>query len=67
MRGQVRPLQGTEAAAGWQAYRHRFSFVAELKSALRRTRLHCFTPTWIRLIDNRFGFGHREEGAWPPA
>ena len=32
-----------------------------LRSALAESRLYVLQPTWIRLIDNTEGFGHKEE------
>jgi uncharacterized protein YhbP (UPF0306 family) len=32
-----------------------------LRDALAGTRLHILQPSWIRLIDNTAGFGHKEE------
>jgi flavin prenyltransferase len=62
LRGQVRKVQpGPEWDAAWELYRAKFPFVAELKEVVVRNTLYAFTPAWLRLIDNRRGFGHKEE------
>ncbi|NOZ71473.1 MAG: pyridoxamine 5'-phosphate oxidase [Chloroflexi bacterium] len=45
-------------------YNKRFPFIAKaevLAGPLGRARYYKIVPTWIRLIDNRRGFGHKEE------
>jgi len=45
-------------------YLSKFSFIAnshKLRGAVERQTLYCFTPTWLRLIDNRRGFGWKAE------
>ncbi len=64
MRGMARVAEGEAKERGWQAYRDRFPFVAELPAALAGARLHLFRPTWARAVDNRKGFGHKEEWQW---
>jgi len=60
-------LRGTAAPAprrDWPRYLTRFPMAAtvpELATALRRTRLYRLEVSWARLIDNRQGFGHRDE------
>ncbi len=49
---------------GWDLYTVRFPFLLTnpvLTSALAKTALWRITPDWIRLVDNRLGFGHKEE------
>ena len=62
MRGLVRLLQpGDEWDAGWQLYQAKFPFVADLKAIIGRNRLYVFIPRWIRTVDNRRGFGFKQE------
>ena len=45
-------------------YLSKFSFIADshkLRGAVERQTLYCFTPSWVRLIDNRRGFGFKAE------
>ncbi len=45
-------------------YRQRFpmiDWVEMLAVPLHRARYYKIVPTWMRLIDNRKGFGHKEE------
>ncbi len=47
-----------------ELYMERFPFVAgasRLATALARARFYKIIPTWLRLIDNSQGFGHKEE------
>lgn len=62
LRGEVFPVPaGDSWNAGWQCYLKKFPFVQELKAELERSILYTFRPTWIRTIDNRRGFGFKEE------
>ena len=61
MTGQARILDGDEAEAARRAYARRFPFVAELASAMAASQIYAFSPTWVRLIDNRRGFGFQQE------
>jgi uncharacterized protein YhbP (UPF0306 family) len=62
LRGEARRLpRGTHWQAGWQCYQARFPFVAALKPLLRRNALYVFLPAWVRLVDNRRGFGFKQE------
>ncbi len=45
-------------------YLARFPFIARtevLAQALKSVHFYEIIPTWIRLIDNRLGFGHKQE------
>jgi len=63
--GPCRQLEGTERLKGWALYTARFPFVGSgnlvLSAALARTAMWVIEPEWMRLIDNRLGFGHKEE------
>jgi uncharacterized protein YhbP (UPF0306 family) len=64
-RGWCAPLLGTDAAGAWHIYADRFPFVTEqfpdLEAALKAAELWRLTPSWLRLLDNARGFGHRQE------
>ena len=49
----------------WRLYRAKFPFVAELEEAVSRNMLYVFIPHWLRLIDNRQGFGFKQEWTLP--
>ena len=53
--------QGPEWEAGWRAYCAKFPFVTQLKALVARNALYRFLPTWLRLVDNRQGFGYKQE------
>jgi uncharacterized protein YhbP (UPF0306 family) len=62
MHGQVSPVkQGTDWESGWKLYSQKFPFVANLKAIVLKNSLYVFTPNWIRLVDNRLGFGYKKE------
>ncbi len=61
MQGIVGRLEGPEAEAGRGIYARRFSFIGQLAEALAAGATYAFRPTWIRLIDNRRGFGFQQE------
>ena len=61
MTGLARALDGSEAEAARRTYARRFPFVAELASSMAASRMYAFTPSWVRLIDNRRGFGFQQE------
>jgi len=67
-RGSCRQLTGAERTRGWEIYSARFPFLQQPNAMLTRelanTALWRIEPTWMRLIDNRAGFGHKEE--WTP-
>ncbi len=65
MHGMVRPA-GDSAR---QTYLARFPFIARtetLARALKDVRFYEITPAWARLIDNRLGFGHKQEWRFDP-
>ena len=65
MRGLVHACLGEEGKRGRSAYFSRFPFARAMERALQDAALYCFLPDWVRLIDNRLGFGHKEEWSWP--
>ncbi len=66
IRGVVQAVPpGEEWEAGWQAYQAKFPFVAGLKELVAQNTLYVLRPGWIRLVDNRRGFGYKEEKTLP--
>jgi uncharacterized protein YhbP (UPF0306 family) len=66
LRGRVRRVEpGPEWAAAWELYAAKFPFVSELKEAVARNALYVFETRWARLVDNRRGFGFKEEWTLP--
>ncbi|HLE53604.1 MAG TPA: pyridoxamine 5'-phosphate oxidase family protein [Anaerolineales bacterium] len=62
MRGEVQWVEpGLEWDLAWERYAAKFPFVAGLKAVVERNQLFVFLPRWIRLVDNRRGFGYQEE------
>ena len=52
---------GSTWEAAWQLYQIKFPFVSGLKAILQRNALYEFIPSWLRLVDNRRGFGFKQE------
>lgn len=66
MGGLAAPVEaGEEWNTAWGLYKTKFPFVAGLKAIVARNRLYAFTPGWIRLVDNRRGFGFKQEWRFP--
>jgi uncharacterized protein YhbP (UPF0306 family) len=62
LRGTVQQVPlGPEWDQAWEQYRLKFPFVVGLKNIVARNNLYVFVPTWIRLVDNRLGFGFKHE------
>lgn len=62
--GLAAPCTGDEVIVARRIYGERFPFIASvqtLTAALARARYYRLVPSWIRLIDNTRGFGHKEE------
>ena len=64
-RGRCWQLAGEQRARAWTIYTARFAFLREgnaiLTAELAKTAIWCIEPDWMRLIDNRLGFGHKDE------
>ena len=64
MRGMVYRVEpGSEWERAWESYRLKFPFVMALKAIVARNALFAFQPRWLRWLDNRRGFGFKQE--WP--
>ena len=48
-----------------EKYKAKFGLGDELDSVISRSSLYCFEPRWMRLIDNRRGFGWNMEWTFP--
>ncbi len=61
---QLHGIAGPADENARRIYLARFSFIARTESLvqlLRGVRFYVIMPTWVRLIDNRLGFGHKQE------
>jgi uncharacterized protein len=66
LRGEVWPVvPGAEWDQAWKAYLQKFPFVGKLQAVVARNQLYVLRPEWIRLVDNRQGFGFKEEWTLP--
>lgn len=62
LRGEVRTVEpGADWKKAWERYLVKFPFVGEMKEIVSRNTLYAFYPQWIRLTDNRRGFGTQKE------
>jgi uncharacterized protein len=60
--GTVAPLErGAEWENAWKIYVRKFPFVSELRELVEMSQFYVFKPDWIRLVDNRQGFGYKRE------
>ena len=66
MRGRVRPVPaGPEWEKAWRLYLVKFPFVIGMKEIVEQNQLYSFHPDWTRWLDNRRGFGFKEEWSHP--
>lgn len=66
MRGEAYPVKSdSQWEQGWACYRLKFPFVDALKAIVAQNALYVFLPHWIRLVDNRRGFGFKQEWTLP--
>ena len=66
LHGQVHPVPpGPEWDAAWELYAAKFPFVSELRLVVEVNVLYGLTPGWVRLVDNRRGFGFKQEWDLP--
>jgi uncharacterized protein YhbP (UPF0306 family) len=63
-KGIVLAVGETQRQNAMAVFRRRVSAVDDVPEAAARSRPYRFRATWIRCIDNRLGFGHREEWTW---
>jgi uncharacterized protein YhbP (UPF0306 family) len=62
IRGKVEKLErGSDWDRAWELYVAKFPFVAGLGPVVASNEFYRFTPLWVRLVDNRQGFGHKRE------
>jgi len=66
LHGEVQRLPpGSQWEAGWACYTAKFPFVVEMRAIVARNALYVFKPVWVRLVDNRQGFGFTQEWTLP--
>lgn len=66
LRGHVQEVPpGAEWEVAWKFYIGKFPFVQSLKEIVARNALYVFSAQWIRLVDNRRGFGFKQEWIFP--
>ncbi len=46
---------------GWTLYQHKFPFVSSLNMVVSENTLYCFTPHWLRWLNNRDKLGFKKE------
>ena len=66
MHGTVRSVSaGAEWEYAWMVYQAKFPFVSAFREVVAGNTLYTFEPRWLRLLDNRHGFGYKEEWSIP--
>lgn len=63
LRGQAAAVRKNRAII--EKYKAKFRLGGELDAVIRRSRLYRLEPRWMRLIDNRRGFGWNMEWEFP--
>jgi uncharacterized protein YhbP (UPF0306 family) len=68
LHGTVQPVDNATLPIEqlWQLLTERFPDIADMEARARSQQFYRLRPTWVRLIDNRNGFGWKAETAWPP-
>jgi uncharacterized protein YhbP (UPF0306 family) len=61
LKGRAYPVPSHARERAMRQYADRFPFIEELEDAVDTAELYQFVPSWIRLIDNRRGFGFSRE------
>lgn len=63
LRGVAKLLDGGEIDHAYQLYAAKYPFVTgpPYDKAMKLQQFYCFTPSWMRWIDNRNGFGWKVE------
>jgi uncharacterized protein YhbP (UPF0306 family) len=62
MQGQASLVApGEPWQAAWTLYAAKFPFVTGMQAEVMKSSFYVFTASWMRLVDNRLGFGHKEE------
>jgi uncharacterized protein YhbP (UPF0306 family) len=62
LRGAIQRVDpGAAWERAWECYLAKFPFVSEFREVLALNQLYVFNPTWLRLVDNRRGFGFKQE------
>lgn len=61
MKGTVSAVPEAEREEAMTTYRARFPFLEAVAEAVEAAGLYRFRPRWVRLIDNRRGFGFHQE------
>ena len=65
-RGLARPVPpGAEWEQAFALYQAKFPFVRQMQAEIAKNTLYVFKPNWLRLLDNRRGFGYKEEKTLP--
>lgn len=60
-KGRADILVGSERRQALNQYKKRFPFVVDLINLIHKSELIRIHPVWIRLVDNRRGFGNHQE------
>jgi len=62
IRGEAAAVpEGEDWEKGWKVYLNKFPFVQNLQEIIEKSTLYAFRIDWMRLVDNRRGFGYKEE------
>ncbi len=62
MRGKITEIVSIQQKLKAETlYQEKFPFVKTLQNEVAKNRWYVFSPEWLRWIDNRIHFGHKQE------
>jgi uncharacterized protein YhbP (UPF0306 family) len=61
IKGLASAVPASDKAPALAVYAGRFPFVSDLKEVVALSQVYRLQPKWVRLIDNRQGFGTKRE------
>jgi uncharacterized protein YhbP (UPF0306 family) len=61
IKGHASPVPSPDRETALAVYGSRFPFTDSLADVVGRSEIYHLRPKWVRLIDNRLGFGFRRE------
>lgn len=61
MKGLASVVPASDRDEALALYTARFPFISDLPQPVSQSQVYRFHPTWVRLIDNRHGFGYKRE------
>jgi uncharacterized protein YhbP (UPF0306 family) len=61
IKGRASTFPTSEQEAALAVFADRFPFVRDLEEVVSQSEVYRLRPSWVRLVDNRQGFGYKRE------